>query len=98
MQIRTVGVVGAGQMGSGIAQVFAQAGYEVLLNDISQEQLDKATKTIAWGFGRMVEKDQMPAADRDAAMARIKTTMDLAALGPLDLIIEAATENEAVKH
>ena len=98
MQIRTVGVVGAGQMGSGIAQVFAQAGYEVLLNDISQEQLDKATKTIAWGFSRMVEKDQMSAADRDAAMARIKTTMDLAALGPLDLIIEAATENEAVKH
>jgi 3-hydroxybutyryl-CoA dehydrogenase len=98
MQIRTVGVVGAGQMGSGIAQVFAQAGYEVTLNDISQEQVDKAMKKIAWGYGRLVEKAEMTAADRDAALGRIKTTLELTDLGPLDLIIEAATENEAVKH
>jgi len=98
MQIRTVGVVGAGQMGSGIAQVFAQAGYEVTLNDIAQEQIDKAMQKIAWGYGRLVEKGQMSEADRDAALRRIKTTLELADLGPLDLIIEAATENEAIKH
>jgi 3-hydroxybutyryl-CoA dehydrogenase len=98
MQIHTVGVVGAGQMGAGIAQVFAQAGYDVTLNDIDQEQLDKAIEKIAWGYGRMVEKDQLSAGDRDAALARIKPTLELTELGPLDLIIEAATENEAVKH
>jgi 3-hydroxybutyryl-CoA dehydrogenase len=98
MQIRTVGVVGAGQMGAGIAQVFAQAGYDVTLNDIDQEQIDKAMEKIAWGYGRMVEKEQMTAAERDAALARITPTLELTTLGPLDLIIEAATENEAVKH
>ena len=98
MQIRTVGVVGAGQMGAGIAQVFAQAGYEVSLNDIGQEQLDTAMEKVAWGFGRMVEKDQMTAAERDAALARITPTLELTALGPLDLIIECATEDETVKH
>jgi 3-hydroxybutyryl-CoA dehydrogenase len=98
MQIRTVGVVGAGQMGAGIAQVFAQAGYDVSLNDIDQEQIDKAMEKIAWGYGRMVEKEQMTAAERDAALARITPTLELTTLGPLDLIIEAATENEAVKH
>ncbi len=98
MEIRTVGVVGAGQMGAGIAQVFAQAGYVVTLNDIDQEQLDKAMEKIAWGYGRMVGKDQLSADDRDAALARITPTLELTELGPLDLIIEAATENEAVKH
>ncbi|HUS54923.1 MAG TPA: 3-hydroxybutyryl-CoA dehydrogenase [Thermohalobaculum sp.] len=98
MQIRTVGVVGAGQMGAGIAQVFAQAGYDVTLTDISQEQLDKAMAKIAWGFGRMIEKQQLTAEKRDTAMALITPTLKLTDLGPLDLIIEAATENEAVKH
>jgi 3-hydroxybutyryl-CoA dehydrogenase len=98
MQIRTVGVVGAGQMGAGIAQVFAQAGYDVTLNDIDQNQLDKAMEKIAWGFGRMVEKQQLAADERDAAMARIAPTLKLTDLGQLDLIIEAATEDEAIKH
>jgi 3-hydroxybutyryl-CoA dehydrogenase len=98
MQIRTVGVVGAGQMGAGIAQVFAQAGYEVTLNDIDQEQLDKAMKKIAWGYGRQVEKQHMTEAESAAALARIKPTLALSELGPLDLIVEAATEDEAVKH
>ena len=98
MQIRTVGVVGAGQMGAGIAQVFAQAGYDVTLNDIDQEQIDKAMEKIAWGYDRQVGKEQMTAAERDAALARITPTLELTTLGPLDLIIEAATENEAVKH
>jgi 3-hydroxybutyryl-CoA dehydrogenase len=98
MQIHTVGVVGAGQMGAGIAQVFAQAGYDVTLNDINQDQLGKAMDKIAWGFGRMVEKDQLAAADVAVALARITPTLKLTDLGPLDLIIEAATEDEAIKH
>jgi len=98
MQIRTVGVVGAGQMGTGIAQVFAQAGYEVVLNDVDQAQLDKAMTQITRGYDRMVDKGQMAQADRDAAMGRIKATRDLSEIGPSDLIVEAATEDEAVKH
>jgi 3-hydroxybutyryl-CoA dehydrogenase len=98
MEIRTVGIVGAGQMGAGIAQIFAQAGYEVSLNDISQEQIDTAMEKIAWGYGRQVEKGSMSADERDAALARIAPTLELTELGPLDLIIEAATEDEAVKH
>ena len=98
MGIRTVGIVGAGQMGAGIAQVFAEAGYEVTLNDIDQEQLDKAMETIASSYGRHVEKGQMTQADREAALARITPTLELTGLGPLDLIIESATEDEAVKH
>jgi len=98
MEIRTVGIVGAGQMGAGIAQVFARAGYHVTLNDIAQEQLDKALETIAGGYGRLVEKERMSGPERDAALAAITPTLELATLGPLDLIIECATEDEAVKH
>ena len=98
MGIRTVGIVGAGQMGAGIAQVFAEAGYEVTLNDIDQEQLDKAMETVASSYGRHVEKGQMTQAEREAALARITPTLELTGLGPLDLIIESATEDEAVKH
>jgi len=98
MEIRTVGIVGAGQMGSGIAQVFAQAGYEVTLSDLDRAQIDKAMKRITFGYNLLVEKDHMTDAERDAALGRIKTTLDISELGPLDLIIEAATENEAVKH
>ena len=98
MGIRTVGIVGAGQMGAGIAQVFAEAGYQVTLNDIGQEQLDRAMETIASSYGRHVEKGQMTAPERDAALARIAPTLELTGLGPLDLIVESATEDEAVKH
>jgi 3-hydroxybutyryl-CoA dehydrogenase len=98
MGIRTVGIVGAGQMGAGIAQVFARAGYDVTLNDIDQEQLDKALETIAQGYGRQVEKGRMTGPERDAALARIAPTLELTGLGPLDLIVESATEDEAVKH
>ena len=98
MEIRTVGIVGAGQMGAGIAQVFARAGYDVTLNDIDQEQIDRALEKVAWGYGRMVEKGQMTEPERDAALARITPTLELTGLGPLDLIIECATEDEAVKH
>ena len=98
MDIRTVGIVGAGQMGNGIAHVFAQAGYEVLLNDVNPEMLGKALATIDKNMERQVARGKLAATDKAAAMARIRTTQVLADLGPLDLIIEAATEREAIKQ
>ncbi|QLQ20551.1 MAG: 3-hydroxybutyryl-CoA dehydrogenase [Exiguobacterium profundum] len=98
MAIRTVGVVGAGQMGNGIAHVFALAGYEVLLNDIAQDSLDRAVATIDKNLDRQVSRGKVSAEDKAAAMARIRTTMVLTDLGPSDLIIEAATERETVKQ
>jgi 3-hydroxybutyryl-CoA dehydrogenase len=98
MTIRTVGVIGAGQMGTGIAQVFAQAGYEVTLNDISGERLEQSAAAIRKGLDRQVAKGRMAEGDRDATLARIATTTDLPSLGPLDLIVESATEKEEVKQ
>ena len=98
MAIETVGVVGAGQMGNGIAHVLAVAGYQVLLNDISQDSLDAAVARIAKNLDRQVSRDKISAADRDAALGRIRTTLTLTDLGPTDLVIEAATERETVKQ
>lgn len=96
--IRSVGVVGAGQMGNGIAHVFALAGYDVLLNDISQASIDKALATIEKNLDRQVTRGKITAEAKAAAAARIRTTLKLADLGPCDLIIEAATERETVKQ
>lgn len=98
MEIRSVGIVGAGQMGNGIAHVFAQAGFEVLLNDVNPEMLGKAIATIDKNMERQVSRGKLAAEDKAAAMARISTTAVLADLGPLDLVIEAATEKEAIKN
>ncbi|MFN3274534.1 MAG: 3-hydroxybutyryl-CoA dehydrogenase [Paracoccus sp. (in: a-proteobacteria)] len=98
MTIQTVGVIGAGQMGNGIAHVFAVAGYDVLLTDISQDSLDKAVALIDRNLERQVSRDKISAGDKAAAMARIRTTMQLADLGQSDLVIEAATERETVKQ
>lgn len=98
MGIQSVGVVGAGQMGSGIAHVFALAGYDVLMNDISAEALEKALALIGKNMDRQVSRSKISAADKDAAIARIKTTTRLADLGKTDLVIEAATERESVKQ
>ncbi len=95
--IQTVGIVGAGQMGNGIAHVFAQAGYDVLLNDISAAGLETAVATIARNLERQVMRGKVSEQARAAAMARIKTTLVPADLGPCDLIIEAATEKEDIK-
>jgi 3-hydroxybutyryl-CoA dehydrogenase len=97
-EIRTVGIVGAGQMGNGIAHVFALAGYDVLLNDIAQASLDKAIALIDRNIERQVTRGKVSAEDKAAAMARIKTTLKLADLGQTDLVIEAATERETVKQ
>ena len=98
MDIRSVGVVGAGQMGNGIAHVFAVAGFDVTLNDISEEALQKAVALIDRNLERQVSRDKISAEDKAAAMARIRTTTTLAELGPSDLIIESATERETIKQ
>lgn len=90
MEIKLVGVVGAGQMGNGIAHVFALAGYSVLMNDISEDGLAKALATIEKNIERQVTRGKVMPADKRAAMERIKTTLKLADLGQCDLIIEAA--------
>ena len=98
MAVRTVGVIGAGQMGNGIAHVFAVAGYDVLLTDISRDALDKALAQIDRNLERQVGRDKISAEDKAAAMGRIRTTLTLAELGATDLVIEAATERETVKQ
>lgn len=97
MEINKIGVIGAGQMGNGIAHVLAVAGYEVVLNDISQDQLDSSFALIASNLERQVARDKLSAKARDAALSRIKTTLDIAQIGQTDLVIEAATEKEDVK-
>lgn len=97
MDVKTVGVVGAGQMGNGIAHVFALAGYEVTLNDISADALDRALGIIGKNLDRQVSREKITEAEKQAALGRISTTTVLTDLGSSDLIIEAATERETVK-
>ena len=98
MDVNSVGIVGAGQMGNGIAHVFALAGFEVLMTDISQDALDKAVALIGKNLDRQVTRGKISGEARDTAMARIRTTLRLADLGATDLVIEAATERETVKQ
>jgi 3-hydroxybutyryl-CoA dehydrogenase len=97
MDIKTIGVIGAGQMGNGIAHVMALAGYDVILNDISQDSLNNAVALIDKNLERQVSRDKITAEAKADALARIKTTMRLPDLGQTDLVIEAATERETVK-
>ena len=97
MDIRKVGVIGAGQMGNGIAHVFAVAGYDVLLNDISRDALDNALALIETNLERQVTRGKITAETKAEALKRISTTLSLADLGPTDLVIEAATERETIK-
>ena len=95
--MKTVGVIGAGQMGSGIAQVTAQAGIRVLLCDVDLALAEKAAARIAKGLARLVEKDKITAAAADTAIALIHPVADYAPMAEADLIIEAATEREDIK-
>ncbi len=97
MEIKQVGVIGAGQMGNGIAHVFALAGYDVLLNDISGEAIDRALALIGRNLERQVARGRITAEAHDAALARIRPESDLAAVGAADLVVESATEKEAIK-
>ncbi|MAY33543.1 MAG: 3-hydroxybutyryl-CoA dehydrogenase [Rhodovulum sp.] len=97
MDIKSIGVIGAGQMGNGIAHVMALAGYDVMLNDISQDSLNNAVALIGKNLDRQVSRNKITAEAKADALARIKTTLQLPELGQTDLIIEAATERETVK-
>jgi 3-hydroxybutyryl-CoA dehydrogenase len=97
MQIGSIGVVGAGTMGNGIAQVSAVAGLSVTLTDVTQSQLDRAMQTITGSLERLVKKEKMSEDNKNAALGRITTSTDLGAIGSSDLILEAATENLALK-
>ena len=98
MNIRTVGVVGAGTMGNGIAQVFAQAGFTVRLVDVAQPMLDRARHSIEKSLARLVEKATLAAAARDAALSRVVTTTTLDALADADYIVEAIVEQAEAKR
>ena len=98
MSIQTVGVIGAGQMGNGIAHTFAVAGYRVLLNDISEDALTAAMARIEKNTARQVSKGTLGEDARTEALANIRTTQDLGELGGTDLVIEAATEREDIKN
>ena len=98
MDINTIGIVGAGQMGNGIAHVMALAGYKILLNDISDEALEGAMQNMSRNMERQVARGKITEDDRGASLDRIVTTTTLTDLGQSDLIIEAATERETVKQ
>jgi 3-hydroxybutyryl-CoA dehydrogenase len=97
MDIRRVGVVGAGTMGNGIAHVFARSGYEVILCDVQQSFLERALETIAKNLDREVGKNKITVADKDSAMARIQPVTERSRLADCDFVIEAATENFETK-
>jgi 3-hydroxybutyryl-CoA dehydrogenase len=96
--IKTVGVIGAGQMGNGIAHVISVAGYNVALNDLSEQRVEAALATINGNMARQVAKGKLTEADRSAALSRIHYAPSLEELGQTDLVIEAATEDEDVKR
>ncbi|HUD58661.1 MAG TPA: 3-hydroxybutyryl-CoA dehydrogenase [Acetobacteraceae bacterium] len=97
-EIASLGVIGAGQMGNGIAHVSALAGLPVIMLDVKAAALERAMGTITRNMDRQVNRKLISEEDRDDALARIRTTTDYAALGDADLVIEAATEKEEVKH
>jgi len=98
MQIRRVGVIGAGTMGNGIAQVFAQSGFEVQLVDAAAPALERALATIGKSLAKFVEKGKLSASDRDAALARVSTATELDTLADVDYIVEAIFEDAAAKR
>ncbi|MDA9500226.1 3-hydroxybutyryl-CoA dehydrogenase [Bradyrhizobium sp. CCBAU 11357] len=95
--IQTVGIIGAGTMGNGIAQVCAAAGLSVVMVDISDAAVSRGLATVGGSLERLVKKEKMSAADREATLKRITGTTDRAKLSDCDLVIEAATENEELK-
>lgn len=97
MQISKIGVVGAGQMGAGIAQVAAQAGYTVVLRDVEERFVKRGLEGIGRSLAKLLEKGKLSQADHDATLGRISSTLDLAQLADCDLVIEAIIENEAIK-
>jgi 3-hydroxybutyryl-CoA dehydrogenase len=96
--IKKIGVIGAGQMGSGIAHVIALGRYDVVINDIRKEAVDKALATIEKNMGRQVAKGLVKEADMKSALTRIAFAPSIESLSDCDMVIEAATEDEAIKR
>ncbi len=97
MEIKTIGVVGAGQMGNGIVQVAAQSGFSVVMSDIADSFVQKGFGAISKNLGRMVEKGKMPPQKKEEIMGRIKGTIQVKDMAEADFVVEAATENESLK-
>ena len=98
MEIRSIGIIGAGQMGNGIAHVTALAGYRVVMMDISQDSLNAALSLIEKNLERQVSSAKITAAEKAKALEQIDTTLDISKVGQADLVIEAATEDETIKQ
>ena len=96
--IQTIGVIGAGQMGNGIAQVAACAGYDVVMIDIKDEYVEKGLATIQFSLGKLVSKERMTQEDADAALGRIKTGTDRSLCADCDLVVEAVPEILSLKQ
>jgi len=97
LDIRHVGVLGAGTMGNGIAQAFAAAGYPVVMRDLKPEYVERGMATIAKSLERLVARAKLPAADRDAALGRIRPTTEIKDLAPCDIVVEAVLEDYDLK-
>lgn len=97
MDIKTIGVIGAGQMGIGIAQVAAMKGFNVIMNDIKTEFIDRGLAAITKILNRNVDKGRMTADEKEAVLERIKTCVELKEMETVDFVVEAATENEPLK-
>ena len=97
MEIKTFGVIGAGQMGNGIAQVAAMSGLNVVMNDIKPEFVERGLATIDKILARSVEKEKISAAEKDVVLGRIKTSVSLKDMATADFVVEAATEKESLK-
>ncbi|MBP1700054.1 MAG: hbd2 [Deltaproteobacteria bacterium] len=97
MEIKTIGVVGAGQMGNGIAQVAAYSGFRVVMNDIADSFVQKGLTTISKNLDRMVEKGKIPSQKKDEIIGRIKGTIQGKDMAEADFVVEAAIENESLK-
>jgi len=97
MEVKKIGVVGAGTMGNGIAHVAAMNGYDVVMVDVKDEFLERALATISKNLDRMIKKEKISQADKDATLARIKKSTDLKGVADCDVVIEAVTEDIAIK-
>lgn len=97
MSLKKIGVVGAGTMGNGIAQAFAVAGFDVVMNDVADAAVQRGLATLSGSLDRLIKKEKMTSAQKTEVLGRISTSTDLSALADCDLVIEAATENLPIK-
>ena len=97
MKLKTIGVVGAGTMGYGIAQTCAVRGYDVIMQDVTDEVVQKVLGSIQNSLGRLLGKEKISQADHDDALGRIQTATDISAMSGCDLVVEAASENMDIK-